>query len=63
VARWGLSSASIPDGAIVSKEARPTSGCFDGGAIVGATNANYVVQTGDVGHDISVRVTYLDGQL
>jgi Ca2+-binding RTX toxin-like protein len=35
---------------------------FDGNTILGATNADYVVQTGDVGHNISVRVTYLDGQ-
>jgi Ca2+-binding RTX toxin-like protein len=35
---------------------------FDGNTILGATNANYVVQAGDVGHNISVRVTYVDGQ-
>jgi Ca2+-binding RTX toxin-like protein len=50
-----------PDGDIVSGS-EAYQWLIDGNAIGGATNATYTVQAGDVGHNISVRIVYTDGQ-
>lgn len=50
-----------PDGEILSGS-ETYQWLIDGAEISGATNATYTVVAGDVGHNISVKVIYTDGQ-